>query len=147
MGMVGGQLRVSKSGRDESRDQKALQDALNAYFKAADGVVSTLQDSLNPNFSEEQRGLFKELAATSVATDVASRYSDSTKKLGEMVNSAREVAKDLNDEGQAVAQKQTIYVIGGAFLAIVFGVSFWYLVCRLLSKVGTHIAEGCLQAP
>jgi len=52
-GLAGGQLRVSKSGRDESRDQKALQDALNAYFKAADGVVSTLQDSLNPNFSEE----------------------------------------------------------------------------------------------
>ena len=122
-GLAGSQLRVSKSGRDELRDLTALQDALNAYFKAADGVLSTLQDSLNPNFSEEQRELFKELAATSVATDVASRYSDATKKLGEMVTSAREVAKDLNDEGQAVAQKQTINVIGGAFLAIVLGVS------------------------
>src|SRR3989442_12972317 len=131
MGMVGGQLRVSKSGRDESRDQKAHQDGLSAYFKAAAGVVSTLRDSLNPNFSEEQRGLFKELAATSVATDVASRYSDATKKLGEMVTSAREVAKDLNDEGQAVAQNQTIYVIGGAVLAIGLSVSFGDLVGRV----------------
>ncbi len=133
-GLAGGQLRVSKSGRDESRDLAALQGALNAYFKAADGVLSTVQDSLNPKFSEEQRELFKELAATSVATDVTSRYSDATKKLGEMVTSAREVAKDLNDEGQAVAQKQTINVIGGAFLAIVLGVSFGYLVARFLAK-------------
>src|SRR5260370_33205853 len=71
-GLAGGQLRVSKSGRDESRDQQALQDALNAYFKAADGVLSTVQDSLNTNCSEEQRELFKELAATSIATDMAS---------------------------------------------------------------------------
>ncbi len=145
-GLAGGQLRVSKSGRDESRDQQALQDALNAYFKVADGVLSTVQDSLNPNYSEEQRELFKELAATSVATDVASRYSDATKKLGEMVTSAREVAKDLNDEGQAVAQKQTIYVIGGASLAIVLGVSFGYLVARFLAKGVTHIAEVAMQA-
>ena len=145
-GLAGSQLRVSKSGRDELRDLTALQDALNAYFKAADGVLSTLQDSLNPNFSEEQRELFKELAATSVATDVASRYSDATKKLGEMVTSAREVAKDLNDEGQAVAQKQTINVIGGAFLAIVLGVSFGYLVARFLAQGVTHIAEVAMQA-
>ena len=145
-GLASSQLRVSKSGRDELRDLTALQDALNAYFKAADGVLSTLQDSLNPNFSEEQRELFKELAATSVATDVASRYSDATKKLGEMVTSAREVAKDLNDEGQAVAQKQTINVIGGAFLAIVLGVSFGYLVARFLAQGVTHIAEVAMQA-
>ncbi len=145
-GLAGSQLRVSKSGRDESKDLTALQDALNAYFKAAAGVLSTLQDSLNPNFSEEQRVLFKELAATSVATDVASRYSDATKKLGEMVASAREVAKDLNDEGQAVAQKQTINVIGGALLAIVLGVSFGYLVARYLAQGVTHIAEVAMQA-
>ena len=145
-GLAGSQLRVSKSGRDELRDLTALQDALNAYFKAADGVLSTLQDSLNPNFSEEQRELFKELAATSVATDVASRYSDATKKLGEMVTSAREVAKDLNDEGQAVAQRQTINVIGGAFFAIVLGVSFGYLVARFLARGVTHIAEVAMQA-
>ena len=145
-GLASSQLRVSKSGRDELRDLTALQDALNAYFKAADGVLSTLQDSLNPNFSEEQRELFKELAATSIATDVASRYSDATKKLGEMVTSAREVAKDLNDEGQAVAQKQTINVIGGAFLAIVLGLSFGYLVARFLAQGVTHIAEVAMQA-
>src|SRR5438132_7159561 len=54
-------------------------------------LFRSVQDSLNPNYSEEQRELFKELAATSVTTDVASRYSDATKKLGEMVISAREV--------------------------------------------------------
>ncbi|HZC67669.1 MAG TPA: methyl-accepting chemotaxis protein [Nitrospirales bacterium] len=141
-----GLARVSKSGRDEKVDLKALQDALNAYFKAADGVVSTLQDSLDMNFTEEQRELFKELAATSIATDVASRYSDATKKFGEMVTSAREVAKDLNDEGQAVAQKQTIYVIAGSLLAIILGVSFGYLVARFLAQGVTHIAEVAMQA-
>src|SRR5207247_9463091 len=76
--------------------------------------------------------------------DVASRYSDATKKLGEMVTSTHEVAKDLNDEGQAVARKQTIYVIGGSFLAIILGVSFGYLVARFLAKGVNHIAEVAL---
>ncbi len=141
-----GQLRVSKSGRNESKDLKALTDALNGYYKSTEGVLSTISDSLDPNFPEEQRDLFKQLAATSIATDVASKYSDSIKKFGEMVASAREVAKDLNDEGQTVAQKQTIYVISGALLAIVLGVSFGYLVARFMAQGVTHIMDVAVQA-
>ena len=141
-----GQLPKSRSGRDEKKDLTALTSALNAYFKAADGVVVTIQDSFDPKLGEDQRELFKGLAATSIATDVAARYTDTTKKFGEMVTSARDVAKDLNDDGQAVAAKQTTYVIAGALFAITFGVTFVFFVARLIAQGVSHIADVAMRA-
>jgi twitching motility protein PilJ len=136
-----GQLLKSRSGRDEKKDLKALQDALAAYFKSTEGVVVTLQDSLDPNLGEDQRELFKGLAATSIATDVARDYTKTTEKFSEMVRSAREVAKDLNEDGQTVARKQTTYVIGGALAAIVIGVLFVYYIALLIAQGVKHIAD------
>jgi twitching motility protein PilJ len=141
-----GQLPKSRSGRDAKKDLAALTSALNAYFKAAEGVVVTIQDSLDPALGEDQRELFKGLAATSIATDVAARYTDTIKRFGEMVTSARDIAKDLNEDGQAVAAKQTTYVIGGALLAIFFGVTFVFFVARLIAQGVSHIADVAMRA-
>ena len=141
-----GQLPKSRSGRDEKKDLAALTAALNAYFKAADGVTVTIQDSLDPKLGDDQRELFKGLAATSIATDVAARYTDTTKKFGEMVASARDVAKDLNEDGQTSAAKQITYLIGGALAAIIIGVAFVYYVALIIAKGVSHIADVAKQA-
>ncbi len=141
-----GQLPKSRSGRDEKQALTALTAALNAYFKAAEGVIVTIRDSLDPQLGEDQRELFKGLAATSIATDVAARYTDTTKKFGEMVASAREVAKDLNEDGQAVAQKLATYVGGGALAAIVIGFAFVYYVALFIAQGITHIRDVAMQA-
>ncbi|HEX9284257.1 MAG TPA: methyl-accepting chemotaxis protein [Nitrospirales bacterium] len=141
-----GQLRQSRSGRNERDDLQALTNALNAYFKSTDGVLGTIRDSLNPKLAEEQRELFRGLANTSIATDVARDYTAATKAVDQMVKTAREVAKDLNDEGHAVANKQTIYVIAGALFAILLGVTFVSLVARFIARGVTHIAEVATQA-
>ncbi len=144
--LAGTSLRKSRSGRDEAKDVKALGDSLNAYFKATEGVLVTLSDSFNPQISEDQRALFRELGALSVTTDVASRYTETIKRFGETVVSAREIARDLNDDGQAVAVKQTKYVIAGALAAIFIGVAFVYYVALLIAKGVTHIADVAMQA-
>ncbi len=140
------QLLKSRSGRDVKKDRDALDASLKTYFKAAEGVVATIQDSLDPKSGEEQRELFHNLATLSIATDLAKSYSEASKKVAEMVQTAREVAKDLNEDGQAVATKQTTYVIGGALLAIFFGVTFVFFVARLIAQGVSHIADVAMRA-
>ena len=139
-------FRKSRSGRDVGKDVKALSDSLNSYFKAAEGVITTLSDSYDPKIGEDQRALFRDLGALSVATDVAARYTESIKRFGETVASSREIAKDLNEDGQTVAAKQTRYVIGGALAAILIGVAFVYYVALLIAKGVSHIADVATRA-
>ncbi len=139
-------LRESKSGRREKADMTALSEALKGYFKVAEGVAGTIRDTLDPNLQEEQRELFRSLAATSIGTDLTRKYSEANKRFEQMVTTSREVAKDLNDEGQAVAAKQTNYLIGGALLAIFFGVTFVYYVARFIAQGITHIRDVAMQA-
>ncbi|TAL09066.1 MAG: methyl-accepting chemotaxis protein [Nitrospirae bacterium] len=144
--LAGSPLRKSRSGRDQAKDVKALGDALNNYFKSTEGVLATILDSMNPNNAEEQRELFRNLGQLSIATDVARDYTRATERFKEAVTSARDVAKDLNDEGQSVAAKQTTYVIAGALLAIFFGVTFVFFVARLIAQGVSHIADVAMQA-
>ena len=144
--LAGSPLRKSRSGRDQAKDVKALGDALTSYFKSTEGVLTTIQDSMNPANAEEQRELFRNLGQLSIATDVARDYTKATERFKEAVTSAREVAKDLNEEGQTVAAKQTTYVIGGALLAIFFGVTFVFFVARLIAQGVSHIADVAMQA-
>ena len=141
-----GHLRPSKSGRDERKDLKLLWDAVNAYFKAAEGTLSTMEDSFAEATPAPSKALFRELAALSVQTDIAKLYQGATQRLSEMVTTARDVAKDLNDEGQVVADNSRNVLIAGVIIAILLGVTFGYVVARLISKSVTHIADVATQA-
>ena len=144
--LAGTPLGKASSGRDQAKDVKALGDALHAYFKSTEGVLSTIQDSMNPQNAEEQRELFRNLGQLSIATDVARDYTKATEKFKEAVTSSREVAKDLNENGQAVAGKQITYLIGGALAAIIIGVAFVYYVALIIAKGVSHIADVAMQA-
>ncbi len=140
-------LRATKDGKkDEKKELTTLSAAVGAYFKSSEGVLATLRDSLDPKLGEDARDLFKNLAATSIATDVAKNYSDTAKKFGDAINTSREVAKDLNEEGQAVAAKQTRYVISGVLFAILLGVAFVYYIARFIAQGVSHIADVAMQA-
>lgn len=144
--LAGTPLGKSRSGRDQGKDVKALGDALHAYFKSTEGVLATMQDSMNPQNAEEQRELFRNLGQLSIATDVARDYTKTAEKFKEAVTSAREVAKDLNENGQTTAAKQITYLIGGALAAIFIGVAFVYYVALIIAKGVSHIADVAMQA-
>jgi twitching motility protein PilJ len=141
-----GTLRPSRSGRDEAKDLPLLGDALNGYFRAAEGALSSFEDSYSDTLSTDTRILMRDLGGLSISTDVSAKYAAATKRVDEMVFTAREVAKDLNDQGQEVAELRGNYMIGGAFIAIILGLGFGYFLARLISRGVTHIADVATQA-
>src|SRR5207253_9699280 len=98
-------LRSSQSNRDEAKDLTLLGDAVNSYFRAAEGALSAFEDSFSDTMPFDTRILMRDLGVLSVSTDVSARYGVATRQADEMVLTARDVAKDWNDMGQAKAEQ------------------------------------------
>jgi twitching motility protein PilJ len=142
----GGQMHVSKSNRDETKDFLALDAALKAYFTSARGAISAYQDSYAPNLKDDQRAAMRELGALALSVEIADKYSVASKKLSNLLVTVQEVAKDLNDEGQAVAAQGTQLMIAGLLASILFGALTAFLLARFISRNVTDIAEVAAQA-
>lgn len=140
------QLRVSKSGRDEAKDLQALTEALNAYFAVAEGAISAFADGYSPTLPETQRDLMRDLGTLALSVDVASRYSVATVRVRELLTTVQEVARDLNDAGQAVADARRRVMVFGVLVAIALGLSIGYLLASFFSHGVTHIAQVANQA-
>ena len=142
----GRQMHVSRSQRDETKDFLELDKALKAYFQTAEGAVSAFQDSYAPNLKEDQRVAMRELGQLALSVEIADKYAASSKKLNQLLLTVQEVAKDLNEDGQQVAEARTRLMIIGAVLAILFGAIIAYVLARFISKGVTEIADVAAQA-
>jgi len=142
----GGQMHVSRSNRDETKDFVALDKALKAYFLTAEGAVSAFQDSFAPNLKEDQRAAMRELGQLALSVELADKYGLASKQLNQLLVTVQDVAKDLNDDGQEVGEARTRLMIIGAVLAILFGASIAYVLTRFISQSVTEIAEVAAQA-
>lgn len=143
---AGGQMHVSRSNRDETKDFVALDKALKAYFTSAEGAVSAFQDSYAPNLKEDQRVAMRELGQLALSVEIADKYGVASKQLSHLLVTVQEVAKDLNEDGQEMAAARTRLMIIGAVLAILFGVGIAYVLARFISRGVTEIAEVAAQA-
>jgi twitching motility protein PilJ len=141
-----GQMHAAKSGGDESKEYQALSASLNAYFTAAEGAISALSDGFSPALNEEQQGLMRELGTLAISVDVAGKYSQATDGLRVLLDTVREVAKDLNESGQAVAAGRMRQMALGALVAIVLGLGIGYALARFFSAGLAHIADVAAQA-
>jgi twitching motility protein PilJ len=141
-----GAQRISRSGRDEAKDLVLLGDAVNTYFRAAEGAVSAFEDSYSETLSADTKTLMRDLGSLSVATEVSAKYGAATRRVDEMVMTAREVAKDLNDKGQDDAEQGGNKMIAGSVMAIILGLGLGFFLARLISRGLSHIAEVATQA-
>jgi twitching motility protein PilJ len=142
----GGQMHVSRSNRDETKDFTALDKALKAYFASAEGAISAFQDSYAPNLKEDQRAAMRELGQLALSVEIADKYGVASKQLSQLLVTVQEVAKDLNEDGQEVAAARTRLMIIGALLAILFGAGIAYVLARFISRGVTEIAQVAAQA-
>jgi twitching motility protein PilJ len=133
-------------GTDEVKRLQDLNAALEAYFQASAGAVSAFDDSFAPTLTGEQRQMMRDLGGLALSVDVARKYSEATERVRDLVETVRNVAKDLNDEGQAIAAFRTQVVLVGALLAILVGLTIGYLLARFFSRGVSHIAEVAQQA-
>jgi twitching motility protein PilJ len=141
-----GQMHVSASGRDERKHYQELKQTLEAYFAAAEGAVSSFEDSFSPTRSAEERARMRDLGTLAISVDVSSKYSQATGKVRELLATVQDVAKDLNEAGQSVASARTRVVLVGALVAIAIGLGVGILLARFFSEGVTHIAQVSKQA-
>ncbi|MFO0706020.1 MAG: methyl-accepting chemotaxis protein [Nitrospira sp.] len=140
------ELRESSSGRSEAKDVMTLRTALTEYFSAAEGAVSAFADSFSGTLSEEQRQNMRDLGNLALSVEVAGKYSTATLRVRELMTTIREVAKDLNENGQAEAAYRTNIVLIGGLLALVIGGAIGYFLARYIARNIVHVADVAEQA-
>ncbi len=143
---AGGQMHVSSGGRDETKDYQALKQALDAYFSAAEGAISAFEDSYSSAMAPDQRAMMRDLGTLALSVDVSTKYSAATARVSELLKTVQDVAKDLNDSGQALAEERTQLVVLGAGVAVLVGSLIGFFMARLFSEGITHIATVAQQA-
>lgn len=139
-------LHESASGRSESKDLASLHQALREYFTATEGAVGVFADSFKSSLTEEQKQSMHELGQIALSVDVAKKYNVATLRVRELMTTILEVAREMNDTGQAEASYRTNVVLAGLLLALLLaGVIGSYLAGSIARNI-THVADVAQQA-
>ncbi len=141
-----GRLDVTGGNPDEQQQLQALQKALEAYFSSAAGALSATERSFAPGMTDEQQAMMREVGWQALSVRVAGNYRVATLRVGALLTTVQEMAKGLNETGQAVAENRTRVMIAGVLVAIVLGLGIGYLLARSISRGISHIAQVAKQA-
>ncbi|HEX5646678.1 MAG TPA: methyl-accepting chemotaxis protein [Nitrospira sp.] len=136
---------TSADGREGQRVE-ALQQSLRDYFLASEGALGAFADSFSPSITDEQRQAIRDLGQFTLSVDVADKYGKATLRMRELMTTARAVAKELSDKGQAKADSHAEVVTIGALLALFLGGALGYLQARSMARNITHVADVAGQA-
>ncbi len=134
-------LRVSRSGRDETKDLEILKPAIERYFKEAEGALSALADSFGKNLTPAQAENMRDLGVLALRVNLQQPFDHVLARHHEQVMDLHEVAKDLNEDAQALAFNGTIIVIIGGLIAVALGLGIGYWIAQFFSKNLSHIAQ------
>lgn len=140
------QLHESSTGRNESKDLEGLRKALREYFAASEGALGAFAESFGSSLTEEQKQAMHDLGQSALSVDVANKYGAATLQVRELMTTLREVAKDLNDNGQAEAAYRTNIVFMGAVVALLLAGVIGYFLARTISRNIVHVADVAQQA-
>lgn len=136
----------SSTGRNEGKDLAALRTALHEYFASADGAVGAFADSFGSSLSEDQKQSMKDLGNLALSVEVAGKYSNATLRVRELMTTIREIAKELNDRGQAEASYRSNVVLMGGLVALLLGGAIGYFLARSIARNIVHVADVAEQA-
>lgn len=134
-------FRVSRSGRDETKDFAMLKPAIEQYFKEAEGALSALADSFGKNLTPAQAENMRDLGVLALRVNLQRPFDQLIARHHEQVLDLHDVAKDLNEDAQAMAINGTIIMTVGGLLAVVLGLGIGYWIAQFFSKNLTHIAQ------
>jgi twitching motility protein PilJ len=134
-------FRVSRSGRDETKDFAMLKPAIEQYFKEAEGALSALADSFGKNLTPAQAENMRELGVLALRVNLQRPFDQVIARHHEQVLDLHDVAKDLNEDAQALSTNGTVIVIVGGLIAMALGLGIGYWIAQFFSKNLTHIAQ------
>jgi twitching motility protein PilJ len=139
-------FRTSRSGRDEVKDYSLLKPAIQQYFQEADGALSAMSDSFDKSLTADQAENMRSLGVLALTVNLQPTFDKVITRHREQVTDMQEIAKDLNDDAQAISENGTLILIGGGFVAVVLGLGIGYWIAGFFSKGLTHIAQVASQA-
>ena len=139
-------LRVSRSGRDETKDLAILQPAIERYFKEAEGALSALADSFGKSLTPAQAENMRDLGVLALRVNLQQPFDQVIARHQEQVLDLEDVAKDLNEDAQATAFTGTISLTIGGLIAVAIGLGIGYWIAQFFSKNLSHIAQAAQLA-
>jgi twitching motility protein PilJ len=135
-------LRVSRSGRDETKDLAVLKPAIEKYFKDGEGALSAMADSFGKSFSAEQAEHMRDLGKLALTVDLQSTFEAMVARHNEQVLDMHEVAKDLHEDAQTLAANGRLMLIAGGIFAVALSLALGYWVAHKLSLSIGHVANA-----
>jgi twitching motility protein PilJ len=140
-------VRVSRSGRDETKDLGLLKPSLAAYFQESEAALSAFIDSFDTSqMTAEQGKEMRGLGVLALTTNLTPTFEKLIGRHGEQVATMRDVAKDLNDDSQGLARNGTLLLLLGGAVAVALGLGIGFIMARYFSHGVTHIADVATQA-
>jgi len=140
-------VRVSRSGRDETKDLGLLKPSLAAYFQESEAALSAFIDSFDSSqMTAEQGKEMRGLGVLALTTNLTPTFEKLIGRHGEQVATMRDVAKDLNDDSQGLARNGTLLLLLGGAVAVALGLGIGFIMARYFSHGVTHIADVATQA-
>ncbi|HLZ32918.1 MAG TPA: methyl-accepting chemotaxis protein [Nitrospira sp.] len=147
-------LRVSSTGRDETKDLAELKAAVTDYFNQGEAAVAAIKESFeNRSFTPSQALQMRELGQLAITVSLAPAYEKVAFRHAEQIKTMAEVAKDLAEESKTMAWNATLILVAGGCIAVVLGLSLGYWVAHklaqgigLVASVAQQAASGNYQA-
>ena len=124
-------LRVSRSGRSEPQDIKAVRESLDAYCAAANKTISLLVQEWVAKSPREAADL-RSQAELHAADNAGPKLIQVSLALDRLLETVAEVAKDMRDEGTVTISNTSKYLMVGS-LVIAF--------LNLIARRGSSIRE------
>ena len=141
------ELHESSSGRNEGKDLASLKAALRDYFVSAEGAIGAFADSYGSSLSDDQKQSMRDLGNLALSVEVAAnKYNTATTRVRELMTTIREIAKELNDNGQAEASYRSNVVLIGGLMALIVGSAIGYFLARYIARNIVHVADVAEQA-
>ncbi len=126
-------LRVSRAGRNESKDLDTFRTALKEYFEAAGEVSSTSRQAWDANTDEERVTLQNHARQLSL-TKSGPALDKALAALRELVATISDVASDMNNDGQATATAGFWTLSAGTVTAIALSLLLGVVIARIISR-------------
>ncbi len=139
-------LRVSRSGRDESKDLAELKPAIQSYFIEAKGAVQAYLDSFDRKLSQDQAEQMRELGILALTVNLTPAFDRAVLRHSEQVKTMTDVANDLNEDAKSIADNGKNLMLLGGIGAVCLGLWFGYRLAHFFSRNVIHIADVATQA-
>jgi len=140
-------LRVSSTGRDETKDLVELKASLDNFFGQAEAGIAALAESFESktlNASQVQQ--MHELGQLALTVGITPAYEQVTYRHSEQIKTLQAVAKDLSVEATQWARTGTLALIIGGSLAVFLGLGIGYWVARKLALGLSQVAHVAQMA-